>query len=202
MKCMQAKDSDLDDICNLLAAEFFDDPIYRFVFTHRIGRIDRLSRFFRIYVELAGKYGGILLLENFAGVQVYFRPEFMAVSRESLDIDNRLRQACGTDYSTVAAWMNGADSYHPRTQPHYYLFLTAVEKAHRGHDGAKAMKTLFTELSVILDNAGFPCYSECTRSGGRGVARPFGFRDIGPARYVAGFPEFYQIWREPQKSVT
>lgn len=201
MECIQAKDSDLDNICDLLASEFFDDPIYKFVFTNRLGRIDRLCRFFRIYVELAREYGGILLLENYAGVQVYLRPEWMEQSSESLNIDNRLRLACGSDYLSVSAWMKGSDNYHPRTTPHYYLLLTAVESAHRGYDGAKAMKTLFGELSSILDKAGFPCYSECTRSGGRGVARPFGFRDAGPARYVDGFPGFYPIWREPQKII-
>lgn len=176
MQCIQARDSDLDNICDLLAAEFFDDPIYKFVFTKQVGRIDRLGRFFRLYIDLAREYGSIILTENYAGVQVYFRPEFMERSNESLDIDNRLRQACGSDYTTVAAWIKGCDNYHPRTPPHYYLFLTAVERTHRGHDGAKVMKTLFGELSAILDKEGFPCYSECTRRGGPGIARPFGFR--------------------------
>ncbi len=201
MQCIQAKDSDLDNICDLLAAEFFDDPIYKFVFTNPVGRIDRLWRFFRIYVDLAREYDGILLLENYAGVQVFFRPELMERINESLDLDKRLRLACGSDYMTVATWMKGCDNYHPRTPRHYYLFLTAVESTHRGHDGARVMKTLFRELSIILDKAGFPCYSECTRRGGLGISKPFGFQYAGSARCVEGFPEYYPIWREPQKTV-
>lgn len=198
MQCIPAQNADLDNICNLLVAEFFDDPIYKFVFTNQIGRIDRMWRFFRLYVDLASEYGGIHFVENYVGVQVFFRAEFMAMSNQQLDIDNRLRQACGSDYETVATWMKGCDNYHPRTPPHYYLFLTAVERTHRGQDGAKVMKTLFRELSTILDKEGFPCYSECTRRGGIGISRPFGFRYTGLARRVEGFPEFYPIWREPQ----
>lgn len=200
MRCIQAKDSDLDNICDLLAAEFFDDPIYKFIFTNPVGRIERLWRFFRIYVDLAREYGGILLVENYAGVQVYFRPELMEKNTEFLDINNRLRLACGSNYKTAAAWMKGCDNYHPRTPPHYFLFLTAVESAHRGRDGARVMKTLFSELSIILDKEGLPCYSECTRRAGQIITRRYGFRNAAPPRSVEGFPEFYPIWREPQKS--
>ncbi|MEG3130693.1 N-acetyltransferase [Pantoea cypripedii] len=201
MQCMQARDSDLDNICDLLTAEFFDDPIYKFVFINRVGRFDRMWRFFRVYVDLAREYGGIHFIENYAGVQVYFRPEFMAISNEHLDIDNRLRRACDSDYAAVAAWMKGCDNYHPRTQPHYYLFLTAVKREHRGHEGTRVLATLFSELNVILDKNGFPCYSECTRRGGQIISRRFGFRDAGSPRKVEGFPEFFPIWREPQQTI-
>ena len=201
MQYIHAKDADLDRVCDLLTAEFFDDPIYKFVFANRTGRIDRLWRFFRIYVDLAREYGGIILVENYAGVQIYFRPEMMEKSNKYLNIDNLLRQACGPDYATVSAWMKGSEDYHPRTPPHYYLFLTAVQRIHRGHDGGRVLKALFAELNTMLDNKGLPCYSECTRRAGQIIARRFGFRDAAPPRSVKGFPAFYPIWRQPQQPI-
>jgi len=201
MRCIHASNTDLDKICDLLAVEFFDDPIYKFVFADKPGRSDRMWGFFRTYIDLAREYGGLLITENYAGVLVYFRPEFMDISHENPDIDNRLRLACGSDYKTIAEWMKGCDNWHPRTPPHYYLFLTAVQRTQRGKNGAAVFKTLLRELSIFLDKENTPCYSECTRRGCQIIARQFGFRDAAPPRCVEGFPEFYPIWRNPQQQM-
>lgn len=199
MLCRHANDSDLNKVCDLLAAEFFDDPIYKFAFVNQDGRIDRLWRFFRIYVDLAKEYGGILIAGNYAGIQVYFRPEIMTINKDSLDIDNQLRQACDSDYTHISAWMKGGEDYHPKNPPHYYLFLTAVQRTYRGKEGGRVLSTLFNRLNGILDEQNAPCYSECTRRAGQVIARRFGFYDAAPPRCIEGFPEYYPIWRNPKK---
>lgn len=196
MRCRHAMDSDLDKVCDLLAEEFFNDPVHKIVFADRKDRIDVLQRFFRIYVNLASEYGGTLLAENDAGALVYFRPEAMDMSDEKLAImDDQLRLVCGSNYATAAALINGLNHYHPQTPPHYYISLLAVQRSYRG---GKVVRNLFSEFNGILDDEKFPCYAECTKFSTRTLIRRWGYRDAGFPLRIEGFPELFPVWREPE----
>lgn len=198
MECRHAKDSDLDIVCDLLASEFYNDPVLKFVFTgtSREQRMKALRGFFRVYVDLAQKLGGILLTENNVGALVYFGPELMELTADDNDqVYRQLRQECGKDYMAVSALMNGLDNYHPCTPSHYYVFAVAVSRLSRG---GEMVAKLFSNLNMILDKEKLPCYAECTTYSTRSLVRRFGFRDAGAPLCIEGFPELYPIWREPQ----
>lgn len=197
MKCKHAKTSDLDKVCELLASEFYHDPVLKFAFTdeNMLRRLATMQKFFRIYVDLAQKNGGILLAEDDTGVLVYFHPELMEMTKEENQrLDSLLKQECGVDYATASAFMNGLDQYHPRNPPHFYIFLVAVSRASRG---GVIVKALFNKLNTILDKAKLPCYAECTAFSTRTLVRRFGYRDAGHPLHIEGFPELFPIWREP-----
>lgn len=196
MKCRYAMYSDLDGVCNLLAAEFNNDPIHKVIFADRIDRVDVLRGFFRIDVELSREYGGTLLAENNAGALVYFRPEILEMTDEELAIiDNKLRIVCGSNYTAVARYTDGLGHYRPRSSPHYYIPLLAVQRSSRG---GNVVKDLFSALNTILDKEHLPCYAECTRSSTRTLLRRWGYRDAGPPLRIEGLPELFPVWREPQ----
>lgn len=197
MKCRHAKSSELDKVCELLASEFYHDPVLNFAFTDTspARRLETMKRFFRIYIDLARDYGGILLAEDNVGVLVYFHPELMEMTKEENErLDGLLRRECGVDYATASAFMNGLDQYHPRNPPHFYIFLVAVSRANRG---GGIVKALFSKLNVILDKAKLPCYAECTAFSTRTLVRRFGYRDAGQPLQIEGFPELFPIWHEP-----
>ncbi|QGY31862.1 N-acetyltransferase [Pantoea cypripedii] len=198
MGCRHAKDSELDIVCDLLTSEFYDDPVLKFAFTgsDRDERKKVMRGFFRIYVELAHKLGGVLLTENNTGTLVYFGPKLMEMTEEDNQfIDSQLRQACGADYLTALAFMNGLDHFHPREPAHYYIFLLAVLRSDRG--GEQVAK-LFRRLNGILDKEKMPCYAECTTFSTRTLVRRFGYCDAGNPLSIEGFPELLPVWREPQ----
>ena len=199
MKYRQAEDSDLDKVCQLLASEFFSDPVLQYAFTNREReqRMKVLRGFFRVYVNLAREYGGILLAENDAGVLVYFKPELMELTAEENDrLDNQLRQECSSDYARIMTLMNGLNQYHPRTLDHYYIFAIAVKRTYRRNRVASG---LLEELNIILDRDEVACYSECTMLRTCCLFRRFGYYDAGPPLQIGGFPDLFPVWRNPQK---
>ncbi|MEG3131496.1 N-acetyltransferase [Pantoea cypripedii] len=198
MGCRHAKFSELDIACDLLTSEFYNDPVLKYAFTgsDKEKRITAMYGFFRVYVELAHKLGGVLLTENNAGTLVYFGPKLLEMTEEDNQlIDNQLRQACGADYVTTLAFMNGLDHFHPREPEHYYIFLLAVLRSDRGGD---LVAKLFRELNGILDEEKMPCYAECTTFSTRTLIRRFGYRDAGNPLVIEGFPELFPVWRDPQ----
>lgn len=199
MKVWHANESELDGVCVLLASEFFNDPVLQFAFKekNRKIRMDELRCFFRVYVNHAMRYGGILVAENIAGALVYFRPEVMNVAeRENQLLDNQLLLGCGADYAKVQTLMNGLNLYHPSAS-HYYAFAIAVRHSVRG---GIVVSRLFNELNVRLDKANSPCYAECTRFSTRTLMRRWGYRDAGFSLKINGFPELFPVWREPHSA--
>lgn len=196
MKCRHAKKDDLDSVCDILATEFYNEPLHQIIFPDVETRTNILRHFFRIYVNLASQRGGILITGNNAGVLVYFRPDSMAMSHEELHFfDSQLRKVCGPRYTTALALNNGLEYYHPKTPSHYYISLLAVQKSFRG---GNLVCSLFRTLNSILDEEGFPCYAECTRFSTRTLIRRWGYYDVASPLHIEGFPELYPVWREPQ----
>lgn len=198
MKCRHAKNADLENVSNILASAFSEEPVHKLIFPgrDRDSLIDVLRNFFRIYVNLASKYGGILLTENNAGTLVYFRPESMAMPKEELTkIDSQLRKVCGSDYSKAVAFIDGLEQHHPQTFHHYYISLLAVKRSCRGRG---LVDDLFGEFNSILDKANLPCYAECTRFSTRTLIRRWGYTDAGSPISIDGFPKLYPVVRYPQ----
>ncbi|MFT4272516.1 MAG: GNAT family N-acetyltransferase [Pantoea sp.] len=197
MKCRHAKESELKNVCDLLVSEFYNDPVLRFAFrqTNRDKRLVRLKFFFEIYINLARKFGGILLSQNDVGVLVYFRPEIMEVGNlEHERIDSLLQQECGSDYENITALMNGLYNYHPYERPHYYVFLIAVRDSFR----RKGVATeLLSALNIILDQEQMACYAECTASTTQNLFEQVGYRAVNPPLIIEGFPQMFPVWREP-----
>lgn len=198
MEIIQATEADLDNVAEIMATEFFDDPVLKYAFTSSGAdqRRKNLQGLFRVVGNLALTFGGVYLAENNVGALIFFKPELLEMTdEENAVIDNQLRQQCGDDFVTVAAFMHGLDRYHPRTPPHYYVFAIAVQRQRRGRE---IMTNLLTKFHNILDRESFPCYAECTSYSTRTLVRRFGYRDAGPPIHIDGFPDLFPIWREPQ----
>jgi predicted acetyltransferase len=196
MEIKHATELEFDKVCEILATEFYNDPVLNHAFddTDRKRRMAALQSFFEIYVDLAKKYGGILLAENNIGALVYFRPEMIG-AMEKNKIDEQLRQKCERNYKSVALLMNGLDNYHPQNIPHYYIFVIAVKSLHRRKGVAMA---LLTEFNSILDKNKYPCYSECTTSGTQALFIKAGYVGSSQSILIDAFPLLLPVWRDPQ----
>jgi hypothetical protein len=196
MKYRHAKDSELDKVCDLLAEGFNNDPVHEVLFTDPECRIKLLRNYLRIYVEIAGKYGGTLIAGDIEGVLVYFRPEAMNLRNKELTvIDDQIREVCGSYYPQVAVYTYGLEHHHPRTPPHFYIPLLAVQRSSCGRGVASGLLNM---LNDIVDKDHMPCYAECTRLSTRNLLMRWGYHDSGPALRIEGIPELFPVWREPQ----
>lgn len=196
MEIKHATELELDKVCEILATEFYNDPVLSHAFddTVREQRTVALQSFFKIYVDLAKKYGGVLLAENDIGVLVYFRSEMIG-SIDKNKIDEQLRQKCEQYYTSVALLMNGLEHYHPQNTPHYYVFAIAVKSLHRRKGVAM---TLLSEFNRMLDKNKSPCYSECTTSGTQALFIKAGYVSSSQPILIDEFPLLLPVWRDPQ----
>ncbi|MDT9587596.1 MAG: hypothetical protein P6H82_03035 [Candidatus Arsenophonus melophagi] len=203
MKCKHIKNTDLktanlEIASNILATAFSEEPVHKLIFpvSDQESLIDILRDFFHIYVNLANKYGGILITKNNAGVLVYFRPELAVIPKEELaNIDNQLHAVCGSHYSKVITFIDGLEQHHPKTFDHYYISLLAVTHSYRGRG---LVNDLFSAFNNILDKAKLPCYAECTRYSTRTLIRRWGYMDLAFPISIHGFPKLYPVIRYPQ----
>ncbi|PKB89450.1 hypothetical protein A8A01_15150 [Ewingella americana] len=198
MEIRYATKSDLDKVCEILATEFYNDPVLKHAFkcSAREQRMSALRHFFRIYAEQACARGGVLLAEDYAGVLIYFRPDFMETTYEVDGMqESQLKEKYGQDYATIAALMDGLNDAHPETPKHFYVFAVAIQSRYRG---SKVVNSLFKKLNTILDNSKSPCYAECTSFTMRTLMKRFGYSDAGPPLCISGFPDLFPIWRETQ----
>lgn len=198
MEIRHAIDSELENVCELLTTEFFDDPVLKYAFTEtdRQLRMAALRHFFSVYTQLACKYGGVLVTEEIDGVLVYFRPEMVFIAQEEWDeIDTQLRQQCGYDYASLALLMNALERHHPKTPLHYYVFFIAVKKQFRRRGAAKS---LLGKLNDIIDNSGLPCYAECTTLSTQALFFQAGYCEKGQPIDIDLFPLLYPVWRAPR----
>lgn len=196
MKCRLAQLSDLDNISNLLAREFFDDPAYKLVFSERKERIDVMKAYFHLYGNLAIQRGGIITSEDNHGALVYFRPNGLEMTeKEKTHLYQQLYDICGTDYTSAIALIEGLENLQPLDPPHYFIALLAVQRETRG---GNIVRSLIKELNTRLDKEKFPCYAECTRYSTRTLLRRWGYRDAGAPLCVEGFPALFPIWRDPK----
>ncbi|THE46746.1 hypothetical protein [Enterobacter bugandensis] len=197
MKCRHAKSVELNMVCNLLAEEFYNDPVHKTVFSsyNEHERIDVLRNFFRIFIDVASNQGGTLITENGIGALVYFRPDVMEMSKGYISvIDNKMREVCGSDYTTAIAYTQGLEFYRPRDYPHYYILFLAVQRRYRG---INVTGSLFNALHEMADKDNSPCYAECTRYSTRTLLRRWGYRDMSSPIYISGVPELFPVWRVP-----
>lgn len=199
MKCRHALDSELDAVCILMAEAFNEDPLHEILIPDPKVRVNMLYEYFHIYIDLAKIRGGTLLAENNAGALVYFRPEAVETADEDIAIiDTHIHKVCGSYSTAVATYTHGLEYYHPRTPPHYYIPLIAIQRSSRG---GSVMANLFNALHSMADENNHPCYLECTRLRTRTHFSQWGYQDAGFTLSINGFPELFPAWRKPHKCI-
>ncbi len=193
MNVRDATFSDIGLICDLLAEAFYDDVLIESAFPAPERRREALRSFFRIYAEVALRKGGVIIDENNVGALMYFHYDSENITDEILF--KQLRDEYSADYATMAYLMHKLSAYHPTT-PHFYIFVLAIPGKDRGMD---VINALMYRLIHLQDQAGVPCYAECTAARVQRLAGRLGFKPAEFKLCIDGFPELYPILREPQK---
>ena len=189
-----AKESDIERVCETLAAGLFDDRLVNFMFPDASRRASYLPAFFRPYVDFAWEHGLVFLADGYSGALVVYKPGFASGNpgvELNGELDLRVYEASGPDAPRAAAVMHELTTRHPRNKPHYYGLFMAVRPEQRNTGCATA---LITRWSTTMDRRFYPGYFEATtlkcafllsRSGWRSHSDPFS---------AAGAPDVFPMW--------
>lgn len=202
---------EMSGVCDTLAAGFFDDRLFQFMFPEPDRRKKYLPRFFAPYVELALSCGLVLVSgaeaggvstpgASFAGAVVTYGPGLYpggpALNPEiNARLNEQVYQASGPDAPRATAVMDALTALHPKTPQHEYLLFIAVCPEHRGK-GVGAM--MLTYMSRTWDALGHPAYLESTTERStKGIYHQHGWRPCADAFSPANGPNVFPLWRDP-----
>lgn len=206
-----ALDCEAMGVCDTLAAGFFDDPLFQFMFPEPARRKTYLPRLFAPYVELAFSCGLVLVSEAeaatesasgacFTGAAVAYAPGCYPGGAElDPEVNARLAeqvyQASGPDAPTATAVMDALTARHPKAPRHHYVLFVSVRPEHRGKRFGSMM---LDHMSQTWDALGHPAYLEATTERSTtGLYHRHGWRSCADAFSPANAPDVFPLWRDP-----
>ena len=156
----RARTNELQQLAGLLAAAFYDDPVWGpYFFPDQRRRLEGLTRFFAGELRQFMPHELIWTIEDVAGVTVWAPPGHWQVPpRESLCRAPSIARAFGRGLPRVLRATTMVEKQHPGV-PLYYLPYIGVAPARQGNGLGTAL------LRPVLDRCdteGAPAYLEAT----------------------------------------
>ncbi|WP_053983883.1 GNAT family N-acetyltransferase [Niameybacter massiliensis] len=138
-------------MAHLFADAFYDDPLYVYIFPDDKTRLEALEVFFKMYLDVLGKYGELVTNsedmtavayiyyeERFKSKSLYYKDLFLA----SLRLTDFLRYVKVRDVYRMLKTVHHLSSewIHHNVEGNYiHLDLLAVQREYRGLGKAKAL---------------------------------------------------------------
>src|SRR5436305_1406389 len=148
LRCRRVGRSEGDQVTELLALAFRDDPVWSWAFPDRENRIEHLRRWWGLFVRSAVPHGWVWMSEDGGAAAVWIPPNERELSEEAeAEMEPLLRGLVGPHAEQVMTLVDRFDASHPADPPHYYLSLLGTHPDHRGH--GKGMDLLAASLTEI-----------------------------------------------------
>ena len=190
----RASASDSDQITELFALAFYDDPTWSWAFPDPERRRDDHRELWGLYVRSAIPHGWVWVTEEGGAASLWIPPGKAELSEEDEALVKPfLRERLGSHADDVLTLIERFESSHPREQPHYYLSLLGTHPDHRGQ--GKGMGLLAANLAVI-DEQGMPAYLESSNRANDHRYERVGFRLMGEFAAPGGEPTLACMWRD------
>lgn len=185
----RATDEDLTDLAETLAAAFFDDPVFTWLYSAAARRREILPRWFEIVIEGILPHEEIMTIGTVLAGAVWVPP--------GVEVDERvwtaLEEASGEYAPRLVKCLELLDKHHPR-DPHHYLFLLGTRPEWQGRGLGSALMRPVLEM---CDRDGIPAYLEATSENNLRLYLRNGFEVAGEIPLPDG-PSLWPMWREPQ----
>jgi GNAT superfamily N-acetyltransferase len=193
MTIRQVSDAEAEEVTELFALAFNEDPLWSWAFPDAERRLEHHRLLWGLFVHSALPYGWIWITEDGGAASLWIPPGEPELSDEAeARVEPLLRDLLGSHADAVLALLDSFEANHPRERPHYYLSLLGTHPDHRGR--GKGMGLLAANL-VHIDELGMPAYLESSnRANDRRYAR-LGFVEIGEFSAPDGGPTLGCMWR-------
>jgi GNAT superfamily N-acetyltransferase len=189
-------EADAEQVTELFALAFFDDPAWSWAFPDPATRLDDMRAWWSLFVHSAVPYGATRMTGDGGAAALWIpagEPELTA--EDEPKVEPLLRKLVGPRADDVLTLLERFEAHHPHDTPHHYLSLLATHPDHRGQ--GKGMALLAANLAQ-LDELGMPAYLESSnRANDRRYERQ-GFVTIGEFAAPGGGPTLGCMWRDPR----
>ena len=174
----RATEVDIPDLAQTLAAAFFHDPVFAWVYPAAARRREILPRWFEIVIEGILPHKEIMTTEAVVAGAIWVPPD--------AEVDERVWTALGEvseEYAPrLVECLELLDEHHP-DDPHHYLFLVGTRPEWQGQGlGSAVMRPVLD----VCDRDAVPAYLEATSEHNKRLYLRNGFevggRDPTPRR--------------------
>lgn len=179
----------------MLAAAFFDDPVFRWMLPDDDHRATANRRFFRLTVDvLTGHDDAWTTADGTTGAALWVPHGREVMSDELAErFATESAELSGPYADRMAALFEVLDEHHPH-EPHEYLFFIGVRP---GAQGRGIGSSLMAPVLARADAAGNPCYLEASSPQSRSLYERHGFRTVAEIA-PAGGPPLWPMVRDPR----
>jgi GNAT superfamily N-acetyltransferase len=192
----QVTDAEAEQVTDLFALAFRDDPLWGWAFPDAENRVAHHRIWWGLYLHSALPYGCVWMTEDGGAASVWIPPDEPELSAEDeRRVEPMLRELLGQHADNVLTLLECFESEHPRHTPHYYLSLVGTHPDHRGH--GKGMGLLAANLARI-DEQRLPAYLESSNRANDHRYERLGFVQVGEFAAPRGGPTVVCMWRDPR----
>jgi GNAT superfamily N-acetyltransferase len=189
-------DADADEVTELFALAFHDDPTWGWAFPHAAARMDQHRAWWGLFMHSAVRYDWVWMTEDRGAAALWIPPGEPELSDEDeARVEPLLRELVGEHADAVLELLERFEANHPRDEPHYYLSMLGTHPEHRGR--GKGMGLLAANLAVI-DELGVPAYLESSNRANDHRYERLGFVRVGEFAAPGGEPTVACMWRDPR----
>jgi GNAT superfamily N-acetyltransferase len=190
----RATASDFEQVTELFALAFYEDPTWSWAFPDPARRLDQHRELWGLYVRNAIPHRWVWITADGGAASLWVPPGKTELSEadEAL-VEPFLRERLGAHADDVLTLIERFESSHPRDQPHYYLSLLGTHPDHRGR--GEGMGLLAANLALI-DEQRIPAYLESSNRANDHRYERVGFRMVGEFAAPGGEPTLACMWRD------
>jgi GNAT superfamily N-acetyltransferase len=186
-----------DEVTELFALAFYDDPTWSWAFPDPKTRMDAHRAWWGLYIHSGLRYGWVWMTEDGAAASLWIPPGEPELSAEDeAKVAPLLHELLGSHAENVLTLLDRFESHHPSEEPHYYLSLLATHPDHRGQ--GRGIGLLAANLARI-DELGMPAYLESSNRANDHRYERLGFVQVGGFAAPGGDPTIACMWRDPNR---
>ncbi|MFE7466313.1 GNAT family N-acetyltransferase [Streptomyces sp. NPDC057499] len=184
---------DAEQIADVLAHAFDDDPMMAWFFPDAASRAEGLARYFAtIFTRQYGRYG--VCERTDAGVSFWVSPEGQDKAVPDAETLRELEDILGDRAGLFREAVAAAAEHGPK-EPHWYLAVVGADPTARGRGHGAA---LLRSGPARADAAGLPVYLESSKESNLPFYEHFGFTVLAEARLPHGGPAVWAMRRAPR----
>ncbi len=192
---VQAGTGDVEAICDVLQAAFYDDPVMTWLLPDDNKRRYRSAGMFKVMLDIHYmKTNTVWTTPDQVGAALWAPPGHWKIPTfDIVKAGHRLLWSMGARSLTGIRFLDYVDKQHP-SEPHWYLGFLGTTPAQQGKGVGSA---LLQPVLERCDAEGLPAYLESSKEQNIPFYSRHGFAVTGEIKYPNA-PTLWPMWREPR----
>jgi GNAT superfamily N-acetyltransferase len=189
-----ATPADVGTVASTLASAFHDDPVWGWVFDDVTHRTERLTIWWRFWIEAVLDQQWVWMTEGGEAAAVWVTPGNRDAGPDDVArIESLLEELLGPRAALACDVIACFEEAYPKAPPHYYLEMLGT---HREHWGNGIGMRLLADTLARVDREHMPCFLESSNPANIPRYETVGFVPTNEFTLPHGGPTLTQMWRE------